>query len=618
MGERTATATEPPANGGTHGASERRALRRELLASIHAQGPSLIAVAGGVMVVCAGLLYGHVPMTGLWIWLAAGLVSLGLRLPVALRCRRLAADPEAALPEVLPVLLLLATGLVYGSLGLFYHAELPVIAQLVIIMFPVALTMGVVPAYGTLSPVFFAFAACALGPVLVALVAAPGTTGKLLAVPMLLFVVGEIVVVRHTGAQTRERILLRLRNDSLMTRMSARATELEAARDSARAASEAKSEFLTRMSHELRTPLNGVIGMSQLLGASKLDERQHARLDVLDDSAQALLRLVDQLLTVTRLQADELVLRPRATDLGELVTRLEASAAPRAAAAGLTLECSLDAAVPTRAELDPRRVVQVLDHLVDNAIKFSDRGGVRVRLARTQRGADEDRLLIVVEDTGIGMTPASLAQAFELFAQGDGSDSRAHGGTGLGLAIVERLVRLMGGSVEATSAPGVGTRVVVDLPLVPPGHSGDATDDEPERGASSAATRRTGRLDVLVVEDNAVNRLVIESMLAELDCRVRTANDGRQALARVAERTPDLVLMDCQMPVLDGFEATRRLREQGLSLPIVAVTANALDGDRERCIAAGMDDYLTKPLGRGALGEAIERWGGRAPAKAAA
>ena len=329
------------------------ALRRAQLAAIYEQGTATLAVSAAIMLVCTLLLFGHVPGVGLLAWLGIGLLTLAVRAPVAVHCKRLAAG-TGELPVGLPLGLTLMTAAVYGSLGLFYDPSLPVIAQLVLILFPIAVTVGVVPSYGNWPPMFFAFGALALVPVLMALLLSGEPASRLLAVPMLVFMLGETVVVRRTSAQIRDRMALRLSNETLVRTLTERAAELEAARDDAHRASRAKSEFLARMSHELRTPLNGVLGMSQLLAAGELDAGQRARLATLDASGHVLLGLVDGLLDMTRLQADELVLRPRPVRLDALLRRLDVALGPRAAAAGLSLELSLDAGVPRSATLDPR------------------------------------------------------------------------------------------------------------------------------------------------------------------------------------------------------------------------------------------------------------------------
>ena len=614
------------------------ALRHARLAAIHENGVASLLFSVALMLVCATLLLGSVDTGALGLWLAAGLGSVAVRLPFAVRARRLLAT-GAELPGTSTLVLSLGTAAVYGSLALFHEPGLPVVAQLALVLFPIAVTVGIVPAYGHWPAMFHAFAGVTLLPLLAVLLLSDAPAIRLLAVPVVLFLVGEALVVGRDAANAAERLRLRLGNEALVARLTERAADLEAARDAARQASAAKSEFLARMSHELRTPLNGVLGMSQLLAGSDLDDLQRRRLATLEASGRTLLELVDRLLDMARLQAHELVLEPRPIRLDALLERLGERFGPRARAAGLELELALDPGAPATARLDPVRIEQVLAHLVDNALKFTERGTVSVRVA----GAGDGRLLVIVEDTGIGVDPALARSMFDLFVQGDGTDSRRHGGTGLGLAIVSELVRLMDGTVRATGTPGVGTRVVLELPpgvgaegageSVPlareaaPGDGAPAAGPvagsavapvaEPaaEPGPDAAGAPGTAGARVLVAEDNAVNRLVVQAILEELGCAVELVDDGARALGAIGRRRPDLVLMDCQMPVLDGYEATRRLRAAGDDVPIVALTANALEGDRERCLAAGMDDYLTKPIDREPLAAAIERWrGGRSTA----
>ena len=617
-------------------AIEAGALRRAQLAAVYEQGPVTLVTSAAIMLACAALLVGSVEAPALAWWLAAGLGSLALRVPITLRCRRLAAG-DGPLPVVLPTALILLTGTVYGALALFHGPSQPMATQIVLILFPLAVTVGVVPSYGNWPPLFFAFAATVLLPLLAAILFGDAPGSRMLALPLLVFLAGEAAVAGRAAVQLRERIRLQLGNAALVARLTERAAELEGARDAARRASAAKSEFLARMSHELRTPLNGVLGMSRLLAGSELDAAQRRRLATLEGSGRTLLELVDQLLDMATLRADELVLEPVPTRLRDVLDRLEARFGARARAAGLDLELGLDPGVPTSARLDPARLGQVLGHLVDNALKFTERGHVAVRVA----SAGDATLLIVVEDTGVGMDPELARSAFEPFVQGDGTDSRRHGGTGIGLAIASDLVRLMGGTIRTSGTPGVGTRVVVELPFVAVEGDGaaaapaapvpapasalastSASGDRMGPGADPGA-HRTGAgargARVLVAEDNAVNRLVVQATLEELGCAVELVEDGERALGAIGRRRPDLVLMDCQMPVLDGYEATRRLRAGGVDVPVVALTANALDGDRERCLEAGMDDYLTKPIDRDALEAAIGRWrGARSPAARAA
>ncbi len=283
-----------------------------------------------------------------------------------------------------------------------------------------------------------------------------------------------------------------------------------------------------------------------------------------------------------------------------------------AVAKNLGFACSVDPAVPKRLLGDPTRLKQVLTNLASNALKFTERGEVRLRVqGRAGRSLDSCSLLISVQDTGIGIDDAGRSALFSSFNQADSSTTRRFGGTGLGLAISRQLVELMGGSIALETAPGTGSRFTVYLELAvrddPAATIVGSPEPTPQEVPSDSA--------VLVVEDNAVNLLLAEAMLNELGCRVLTAGNGEEALAMLRLHPVQLVLMDCQMPVMDGFEATRRLRaregREGAArarLPIVALTANAVQGDRERCLAAGMDDYLAKPFSSAALREVLARW----------
>ena len=297
------------------------ALRHARLAAIHENGVASLLFSVALMLVCATLLLGSVDTGALGLWLAAGLGSVAVRLPFAVRARRLLAT-GAELPGTSTLVLSLGTAAVYGSLALFHEPGLPVVAQLALVLFPIAVTVGIVPAYGHWPAMFHAFAGVTLLPLLAVLLLSDAPAIRLLAVPVVLFLVGEALVVGRDAANAAERLRLRLGNEALVARLTERAADLEAARDAARQASAAKSEFLARMSHELRTPLNGVLGMSQLLAGSDLDDLQRRRLATLEASGRTLLELVDRLLDMARLQAHELVLEPRPIRLDALLERL--------------------------------------------------------------------------------------------------------------------------------------------------------------------------------------------------------------------------------------------------------------------------------------------------------
>jgi signal transduction histidine kinase/DNA-binding NarL/FixJ family response regulator len=371
------------------------------------------------------------------------------------------------------------------------------------------------------------------------------------------------------------------------------------ARQAAQETSRVKSEFLANVSHELRTPLNGVLGMARLLIDTPLDATQKEYAEIIRRSGRDLLGVVDAILDFARAEAGGLEIEDGDVEPRRIVEESVAEMAAEGAAKGLHLTTLVAEEVPRQVRGDGPRLRQVLASLLGNAIKFTPAGTVVVR-AGVVRGATDGTLLrFEVADTGIGIDAATQARLFQPFVQADGSATRRYGGAGLGLALARRIVSAMGGQIGVRSSPGQGSTFWFTVRVQAAG----------KRGPAAADVRRG--LRVLVVEDNTVNQKVAVAMIESLGYAAEAVGNGLEAVEACSRQTYDAILMDCQMPHMDGFKATAFIRErEGLAhhTPIVALTASVTAEDRQRCLAAGMDDYLSKPVPREALATALRKW----------
>jgi len=428
-------------------------------------------------------------------------------------------------------------------------------------------------------------------------------------------IIGILGLYQDITERKQSESAIRELNADLERRVRQRTAELEIvnagllqACDAAQAANRAKSSFLANMSHEIRTPMNGILGMAGLLRRSGVNSKQATQLDHIDTCATHLLHLLSDILDLSKIEADKLSLEAAPLALVPLLQHVSEMIGERARAKGVQVRVERPS-LPDGLIGDATRLQQALLNYATNAVKFTETGSVTLRVQAHDVTEDSALLRFEVEDTGIGIDPATQARLFRAFEQADSSTTRAYGGTGLGLAITRRLAEMMGGEVGVESQPGQGSRFWFTARLAR--QAGAVAPPETDERQAEALLRRdhAGR-SVLLVDDDPVNRLVVDSLLREAGLHVALANDGIEAVELVARQPVDVILMDMQMPRLDGPDATRRIRQipHAATVPIVALTANAFEQDRERCLAAGMDDFITKPIEARDLFETVLSW----------
>ncbi len=539
--------------------------------------------------------------TALWIVATLDVVA-AVAFAVSLAYRRRGTDERAVLWARVLDIGSTVYGAFWGVCGVVLISIGDVEQDVIAALLCGGLAAGVLTTHVTMPRALHGLHVTTVVPVIVALLSDGVRASSIVAASLIAYLVALTLIARVGMRQFQRMLELRIRNERLID-------ELAVAHRRAVAASEAKSRFVANMSHEIRTPLNGLLGMAEVMSGTPLTEEQRQSVTVIRHTGEILLRVVSDVLDFSKVESGHLELECAPMSVHAVISGAVGLYAPTAAAKGVALESEVLDDVPRRLVGDSVRLGQIVNNLVNNAIKFTQQGRVRITCSSRSVGDDVVAVSIDVEDTGPGIPADALDRIFDAFAQQDSSTTRRFGGTGLGLPICRQLVAAMGGELAVDSEVGRGSRftVTMRMPVAPPDAPAEHVEPTPVPPPSAGDPRPR----VLVVDDNEYNLRVLDRMLQRLHADAVAACDGAEALDALRSGQFDVVLMDWHMPDMDGLETTRKIRELEADsgrTPVIAMTASVTDGDREACLESGMDDFIAKPVRLADLRRVFEAW----------